>query len=55
MQACAAGQAENGSSYISGDLAEWLEQQKMQRVRGAPFHPQPKDKIERRGLSTPLA
>ena len=29
-----------GSSYISGDLAEWLEDQKIDHVRGAPYHPQ---------------
>ena len=28
----------NGSCYISGDLAEWLKDQKMGHVRGAPFH-----------------
>ena len=28
--------SDNGSSYISGELAEWLEDQKMDHVRGAP-------------------
>lgn len=31
---------DNGSCYITGDLAEWMGQQKMEHVRGAPFHPQ---------------
>jgi transposase InsO family protein len=39
--------SDNGSCYISGDLAEWLEGQKMQHIRGAPFHPQTHGKIER--------
>jgi transposase InsO family protein len=40
--------SDNGSCYISGDLAEWLEGQKMKHIRGAPFHPQTQGKIERR-------
>ena len=32
--------SDNGSSYISGDLAEWLEDHGMDHVRGAPYHPQ---------------
>lgn len=39
--------SDNGSSYISGELAEWLEDQKMEHVRGAPYHPQTPGKIER--------
>jgi len=39
--------SDNGSSYISGDLAEWLEDQKIGHVRGAPYHPQTQGKIER--------
>ena len=39
--------SDNGSSYISGDLAEWLEEYKMDQVRGAPHHPQILGKIER--------
>ncbi len=39
--------SDNGSSYISGDLAGWLEQQGMDHVRGAPNHPQTQGKIER--------
>ena len=39
--------SDNGSCYISGDLAEWLEGQRMDHVRGAPLHPQTQGKIER--------
>ena len=39
--------SDNGSCYISDDLAEWTGQQKMEHVRGAPFHPQTQGKIER--------
>ncbi|KID09706.1 integrase [Leisingera sp. ANG1] len=36
-----------GSSYISGELADWLEDRHMDHVRGAPYHPQTQGKIER--------
>ena len=39
--------SDNGSSYISGDLAGWLDDQGMDHVRGAPNHPQTQGKIER--------
>ncbi|WP_282121141.1 IS3 family transposase [Ruegeria atlantica] len=39
--------SDNGSSYISGELAEWLEDQEIDHVRGAPYHPQTQGKIER--------
>ena len=39
--------SDNGASYISGDLAEWLEDRDMGHVRGAPYHPQTQGKIER--------
>ena len=39
--------SDNGSSYISADLATWLERKGMQHVRGAPYHPQTQGKIER--------
>jgi putative transposase len=39
--------SDNGSSYISGDLAVWLDKQRMRHVRGAPYHPQTQGKIER--------
>ena len=39
--------SDNGSSYISSDLADWLTDNKMNPVRGAPYHPQTQGKIER--------
>ena len=39
--------SDNGASYISGDLAEWLDDQNMDHVRGAPCHPQTQGKNER--------
>ena len=39
--------SDNGSSYISADLAEWLDGQDMDHVRGAPYHPMTQGKIER--------
>ena len=39
--------SDNGSSYISADLAEWLDKRRMKHVRGAPYHPQTQGKIER--------
>ena len=33
--------SDNGSSYISSDLADWLSDNDMSHVRGAPYHPQP--------------
>ena len=39
--------SDNGSSYVSGELAEWLEKQRMSHIRGAPYHPQTQGKIER--------
>ena len=38
--------SDNGSSYISSDLAKWLNSQSMQHVRGAPYHPMTQGKIE---------
>jgi transposase InsO family protein len=38
---------DNGSSYIAGDLADYLEGQGMKHVRGTPLHPQTQAKIER--------
>ena len=38
---------DNGSSYIAGDLADWLERRGMAHIRGAPRHPQTQGKIER--------
>ena len=39
--------SDNGSSYISADLAKWLEREGTEHVRGAPYHPQTQGKIER--------
>jgi transposase InsO family protein len=39
--------SDNGASYISGDLAEWLDKKNMRHIRGAPYHPQTQGKIER--------
>ena len=39
--------SDNGSCYISGKLAEWMQKQEMEHIRGAPFHPQTQGKIER--------
>jgi putative transposase len=39
--------SDNGSSYISADLAKWLDSQNMNHVRGAPYHPMTQGKIER--------
>ncbi len=38
---------DNGSSYIAGDWAEWLDGRGMVHIRGAPRHPQTQCKIER--------
>ncbi len=37
----------DGSSYVSSDLAEWLQDKGMKHSRGAPYHPQTQGKIER--------
>ena len=42
--------SDNGSSYISGDLAEWLDDRNIPHIRGAPYHPQTQGKIPSRGL-----
>ena len=39
--------SDNGPSYIAGELAEYIDAQKMSHVRGAPMHPQTQGKIER--------
>ena len=39
--------SDNGSSYISAELAKWLDGQEMDHVRGAPYHPMTQGKIER--------
>jgi transposase InsO family protein len=39
--------SDNGSSYIAGDLADYLDDKGMDHIRGAPCHPQTQGKIER--------
>ena len=39
--------SDNGSSYVAGDLANWLEDRDITHIRGAPYHPQTQGKIER--------
>jgi transposase InsO family protein len=39
--------SDNGSSYISGELATWFSDKGMDHTRGAPMHPQTQGKIER--------
>ena len=39
--------SDNGSSYVSNELADWLSDNGMSHVRGAPYHPQTQGKIER--------
>jgi len=39
--------SDNGSSYIAGELTEWLEDRKIKHVRGAPYHPMTQGRIER--------
>ena len=38
---------DNGSSYVAGDLADWLDEKEMGHVRGAPYHPMTQGKIGR--------
>ena len=39
--------SDNGTSYVSSDLADWLKDKGMKHSRGAPYHPQTQGKIER--------
>jgi transposase InsO family protein len=39
--------SDNGASYISGELADYINDKDMSHVRGAPYHPQTQGKIER--------
>ncbi len=46
--------SDNGPSYISSELADWLDKHDMEHTRGRPYHPQTQGKIERwhRSLKT---
>lgn len=37
--------SDNGSRYVSGDLADWLQDTGMKHAGGAPYHPQTQGKI----------
>jgi transposase InsO family protein len=37
--------SDNGSSYIAGNLADYIEEKGMTHVRSAPYHPQTQGKI----------
>jgi transposase InsO family protein len=39
--------SDNGSSYVAGDLADWMSEHDMSHIRGAPYHPMTQGKIER--------
>ncbi|MDG1725931.1 MAG: IS3 family transposase [Emcibacteraceae bacterium] len=39
--------SDNGPSYISSELADWLDDHNMEHTRGRPYHPQTQGKIER--------
>ena len=39
--------SDNGASYISGELKDYIKDNDMSHVRGAPYHPQTQGKIER--------
>jgi transposase InsO family protein len=39
--------SDNGPSYVSAELRDWLEEQGMMHTRGRPYHPMTQGKIER--------
>jgi transposase InsO family protein len=39
--------SDNGPSFVSGGLQDYLKQHHMQHIRSAPYHPQTQGKIER--------
>ena len=47
--------SDNGPSYISAELADWLDDNGMDHVRGAPYHPQTQGKIASQRCSQRLS
>lgn len=39
--------SDNGPCYVSGEMRRFLERQRMEHTRGAPYHPMTRGKIER--------
>lgn len=39
--------SDNGPCYVSGELRDWLQNQRMKHTRGAPYHPMTQGKTER--------
>lgn len=39
--------SDNGPSYVSAELADWLSERGIEHTRGKPYHPQTQGKIER--------
>jgi putative transposase len=39
--------SDNGPSYVSSELGEWLEHNGIRHIRGRPYHPMTQGKIER--------
>src|SRR6202041_3363967 len=37
--------SDNGASYVAADLAQWLDRQEMEHVRGTPYHPRPRARL----------
>jgi len=43
--------SDNGPSFISNELREYLEERELRHTRGKPFHPMTQGKIERYHLT----
>jgi transposase InsO family protein len=39
--------SDNGPSYVSSELGEWLDDNGIRHIRGRPYHPMTQGKIER--------
>jgi transposase InsO family protein len=39
--------SDNGPGYLAGELAKWLDERRIEHIRGAPCHPQTQGKVER--------